>query len=158
MFKKRVKMFFVGALTALFLFSVVGCSTLGIGVERNETTDFVIKQVSRSLGYKVSDRNPNSICKVKEISEIFLTEVSKEDYSEDGANVFADQALNYLADQIHVEDEILAMSLKDLIHLVKIDLDQVKVDDENVELVKLAVKSYLEGLDVVVEQRSIVCD
>ena len=161
MFKKRLKYVFLTALTALFLFSSVSCSHLGINIEKNETTEFVIKQVGRGLGYKVSDRNPSSVCDVKKACDTFLAVTGEEEYSEEEANIFAKTAIEYLKDQIHVEDEILTMSLQDLADLVKIDIRNIEgleIDDDNMALVRLAVKSYLEGLNVVAEQRIIECE
>jgi len=156
MVKKKLVRMFVVALTTVFLFS--GCAAIGLNVEKNDTTEFVIKQVGRSLGYKISDRKPDSICKVREVSESFLQEANKEDYSEGNASVFVNVALNYLKDQIQVEDEILKMGLRDLIQLVEIDIDKIQVTDDNLALIKLAVESYLEGLRIVAEQRSIECE
>lgn len=158
MFGRKVKMIFVTALTALFLFSISSCSMIGIKAEKNDTNEFLISQVSRGLGYKISDRKPNSICKVKEVSECFLNATEKEEFSDEQINDFADIALNYLSDQINHEDEILAMGFKDLIKFVKIDLEDVKIDEDNLYLVRIAVKAYLEGLGIVADGRNIQCE
>jgi len=157
MLNKMKKLFIVG-ITALFLLGGVGCSTIGLGIEKNDTTEFVIKQVSRGLGYKVSDNNPDSICDVKKVANEFIVACNSDEYSDEGATVFANMAIGYIMEEVNLEDAMLQKSLEDLVEFVKVDLSNIQIDDDNIELLKIAVIAYLEGLEMVREEKSIECN
>lgn len=157
MLKKMKSMFIVG-ITVLFLLGGVGCSTIGFGIEKNDTTEFVIKQVSRGLGYKVSDQNPDSICDVKKVADEFIAACNSDEYAEEGATAFANMAIKYIMGEVNLEDVMLQKSLEDLAEFVEIDLGNIQINDDNIELLKIAVNAYLEGLEMVREDKSITCD
>jgi len=157
MFNKIKKFVMVGVVT-LFLFGSIGCSTLGINIERNETTEFVIKQVGRGLGYKVSGQNPDSICEVKKVAEQFMATCNSDEYSEKGATAFANIAIGYVMSEVNLEDPMLQKSIEDLMEFVRLDLSNIQIDDDNIELLKIAVNAYLEGLEMVKEDKSISCE
>lgn len=154
----KIKRFMIIGFTALFLFSSVGCATLGIGIERNDTTEFVIKQVGRGLGYKVSNQNPDSICEVKSIAEQFIATCNSSEYSDEGATAFANMAVSYVMGEVNLEDPMLQKSLEDLADYIKLDMGNVQIDEDNLELLKIAIISYLEGLDMAKEEKSITCE
>ena len=151
MFKKLVSKI-VAVVCAALLFISVGCSS--VSIKDPEKAELVIKLATRALAVTMIERKPEIACEAKQYCEDFL-EITSEDDIDVGKLI--NKALNYIDYEINVEDELLKVTLLDILSEVNVDLGNIEIDDENFELVRIAIAAYLSGCNIKIKELGIEC-